>query len=364
MTDKNKKYIILQTVAPDYRSKFYNFLSNHLGQKFSILAGSEYFQKTIKTDENIAGYVKIINFYLFNRAILFQYGMWRAAIGAQVLIVELNPRIISNWILLIFRKIIRKKTIVWGHLWSRKGKTSPTNILRKIMRLISDKTIVYTLSQMRELELAEPSISVDYAPNAIYQKDETTSPLLRPESEINNLIYVGRLVPSKKPMLLLKAFHNSIMELAPEVKLYIIGEGPEKQKIQDYCKTHQLLDRVYTPGHLNDYNALSEFYSSSIFSISPGYVGLSITQSLWFGVPMLISKQENHSPEIELAKEEFNALYFDSDNERDLKEKIISIFNNRSKWYNRRDQISQNCTERYSIEAMAGAFIKSFQNNA
>ena len=79
---------------------------------------------------------------------------------------------------------------------------------------------------------------------------------------------------------------------------------------------------------------------------------------------MLISKQENHSPEIELAKEEFNSLYFDSDNERDLKEKIISIFNNRSRWYNRRDQISQNCRERYSIEAMAGAFIKSFQNNA
>ena len=74
MTDKNKKYIILQTVAPDYRSKLYNFLSNHLGQKFSIFAGSEYFQKTIKTDENTAGYVKIVNFYLFKRAILQSTG--------------------------------------------------------------------------------------------------------------------------------------------------------------------------------------------------------------------------------------------------------------------------------------------------
>lgn len=44
-----------------------------------------------------------------------------------------------------------------------------------------------------------------------------------------------------------------------------------------------------------------DVYANALVSVSPGYVGLSLTQSLSFGVPMLIAIDEAHVPEIDAA---------------------------------------------------------------
>ena len=109
-------------------------------------------------------------------------------------------------------------------------------------------------------------------------------------------------------------------------------------------------------GHLSDIDSLRDLYAHSIVSISPGYVGLSVTQSFGFGVPMLVSKDENHSPEIEAIREQENALYFNTDDLVSFRESVLKLLNNKEYWISKRPEIQSFCRENYSVEVMAQVF--------
>ena len=151
-----KKLIILQTVLPDYRKKLFLYIKTELGDFFELYGGDYYFEKSVKTDQTVFFKKSVKNIYLFKRRFLFQFRMWLVVLKNNVLVLELNPRILSNWIILILRKGTRKKTILWGHAWPRKGKDSKTDTIRNFMRILGDEIIVYTKSQQKELRLKMP----------------------------------------------------------------------------------------------------------------------------------------------------------------------------------------------------------------
>ena len=177
---------------------------------------------------------------------------------------------------------------------------------------------------------------------------------------IKDLIYVGRLTELKKPKLLLEAFHKALPELDDNVNLIFVGDGEEKNRLEDYVAKNKLENRVILTGHISDYSKLADYYSKSLFSVSPGYIGLSVTQSFGFGVPMLVSRNENHSPEIEAVIENENALFFDTDNLENFKDKILLIYKEKENWVTKRQSICDSCKEKYSINAMGNTFIKLF----
>ncbi len=156
---------------------------------------------------------------------------------------------------------------------------------------------------------------------------------------------------------MVKAFHKSLDLIPEDAKLIIVGDGEEKEKIQQYTNRYHLTNRIQLLGHISDYNSLKELYHHAIFSVSPGYVGLSITQSFGFGVPMLISRNENHSPEIEAVKEHENALFFKTDDMDDFAQKLQNIYQSKEEWLKKRKKIIDFCKQNYSIEAMAQVFI-------
>jgi glycosyltransferase involved in cell wall biosynthesis len=178
--------------------------------------------------------------------------------------------------------------------------------------------------------------------------------------EVKNVIYVGRLVAAKKPLFLVKAFHK-LLDL--DTNLIIVGDGPERKKIDEYIETYNLESRIQLMGHINDFNKLKQLYATSLVSVSPGYVGLSITQSFAFGVPMLISRNENHSPEIEAAKESSNAVFFQTDNQNDFCFKLEEIFKFKKAFFKKRKTIANECKKHYTIEQMATSFFEILKEN-
>lgn len=346
------RLIIIQTVAPDYRGLFFERIKEVLGDNFELYAGDESFETTIQTKSKI--YKKVKNHFLLNRRFLLQSKIWHLLLKNDVLVLEMNPRIISNWIFLLIRKLFGKKTILWGHAWPRNGQNSKSDRLRNLMRKLASKIIVYTNQQKKELQVKMPNKQILSAPNAVYRIENMKTIMHHHQV---NLIYVGRLVPSKKVFFMVKAFHNALSALPKEAKLLIVGDGEEKEKLDDYINKHKLNKRIILFGHIGEYLKLQALYNDSIFSISPGYVGLSITQSFGFGVPMLISKNENHSPEIEAVTEYENALFFETDNVDDFTNKLKNIYTNLEHWKNKRKKIVSFCKESYSTEAMANVFI-------
>ena len=347
-----KKLTIIQTVAPDYRNLFFQRLKDVLKDRFELYAGNESFETSIKTQSKIHKEVK--NHFLWKRKFLFQTKIWHLLFKDDVIVLELNPRILSNWLFLIIRKILSKPTVLWGHAWPRNGKKAKSDILRHWMRKLGDKIIVYTHRQKKELQEKMPGKEIEAAPNALLK---SSSMQTEQNATAKDLIYVGRLVAAKKVYFLVKAFHHALNLIPDDAKLFIVGDGEEKEKIQQYINRHNLSNRIQLLGHISDYKTLKKLYTHALFSISPGYGGLSITQSFGFGVPMLISKTENHSPEIEAVKEGINALFFKTDNLDDFARKLQMIYQEREYWLKKREKIVDFCQKNYSVEAMAQVFI-------
>ena len=349
-----KKLVIIQTTVPDYRKNFFDYLYESLPNKFVLYGGDEYFETSTKSDENIRKN-KVGNHFLFGRKFLFQTKIWHLLFKDIVLVLELNPRIISNWIFLLIRYILKKETVLWGHAWSRKGVNSKTDWLRNTMRRLSSRIIVYTNKQKEELQEKMPTKKIEAAPNAVLKSEEIK--LFTHTNDINNLIYVGRLTKAKKPFYLVDFFYKNISILPKEVKLLLVGDGEEKEKIQKFVREKKIEERVLIKGHISDYEQLKKMYSQSLFSVSPGYIGLSVTQSFGFGVPMLVSENENHSPEIEAVIPNKNALYYKTDDVVDFGKNLQQIFKDKEIWINKRAEIIQFCKEKYTVEAMGKTFV-------
>ncbi len=345
------KLIIIQTAIPDYRKEFFKRLKQTLGERFELYGGGRYFEKTVITDQTIE-HKAIPNHYFFYRKALFQEGVLKLVTSSAVLVLEMNPRIVSNWLLLLVRKILGRKTVLWGHAWPRAGKESKSDLLRHMMRQLSSSIIVYTKTQQRELKLKMPNKKIYAAPNALIIADKMQSVTDHPR----HFIYVGRLTEPKKVLFLVKAFSKALEYLPNDVELRLIGDGDQRLKIEEFIRVHSLGKRVKLYGHISDYEILKKLYAQSLFSVSPGYAGLSITQSFGFGVPMLISRDEPHSPEIEAVTEGENALFYETDDVIRFRESVEAIYTNTSEWIEKRDEIAAYCRSNYSVEAMAQVF--------
>lgn len=350
--------VILQACAPDYRKKFYAELSKRYPKTYKLLAGDALSEKSVKTDYSIPQINKITNHYFFNRKVLIQYDSFFEALKAPYLVIELTPRTLSNWVLLILRKLLGKKTALWGHAWPRAGKDAKTDSVRSVMRSLADKIILYTQTQVDELKTIMPNADIVYAANAIYYKHEMY-PLDSTASLGNHIIYVGRLHSEKKPRLAIEAFALAYPHLCPDSKLIFVGSGDaEKALMQDTAKALGISDKVIFKGHISEHETLKQLYHESFVSISPGYVGLSITQSFGFGVPIIIGRDEPHAPEIECAIEGENCAFFQSDNPQDFADKIVRFYSEKEKWSEKKDFLATYAREKYSVEKMVEPFLQ------
>ena len=224
------------------------------------------------------------------------------------------------------------------------------------MRRLSDGVVLYTYSQAREMAEHDAATRTFVAPNAIYRAGEMIAAV--PASPPNSFIYVGRLVPAKKPDVLLDAFIDAHQELPSSTRLVVVGDGPMMASLRGVAARSPVADRVEFLGHVSDHAILQKLYATAIASVSPGYVGLSLTQSLGFGVPMMIARDEPHAPEIEAARDGWNSFIYSPSTSESLARALIATAGRRDDSVIRGvRRSSRDCRERYSAEAMARGFV-------
>ena len=112
-------------------------------------------------------------------------------------------------------------------------------------------------------------------------------------------------------------------------------------------------------GWIDDRRELSGLFGSAIANVSSGYVGLSATQSLGFGCPVIYPDADAHAPEVCLVTSE-NSLEFESDSEQSLASALIEL-NQRQHEY-QRQSISDDVRQTYSAERMANNFLSALES--
>jgi glycosyltransferase involved in cell wall biosynthesis len=354
-------HVLIQPALPEYRRVFIEeLIERHADARLRVFVGPEAYEDSVKTSDAVAALVDIVeNKFFFGRRLLWQRVPLRTCLAASVVICDLNPRCLSNWAVLVLRKVRRRPTVVWGHISGKVAGTSPfRRMLRASMLRLASVVVTYTEEDRRRIINDVPRARVVAAPNALMRRKEMGA--TRGLTDPRHFIYVGRLTPQKRPGLLIEAFCQARGRLGTESKLLVVGDGPLRSRLE------AMAERSNSPGieflgSQSSPSVLKSLYADSLASVSPGYVGLSLTQSLGFGVPMIIARDEPHSPEIEAATNGVNAVFFESGSVSRLASALVGVADSSAEWIRRRDQIAEEAKARYSVEAMTDAVVKAIR---
>ncbi|TFD83903.1 glycosyltransferase [Cryobacterium lactosi] len=350
-------FVLYLAVLPFYRQKCIESLAETENLNVGLYAGSRHIDPTIRTGIDSSLYQLVTNTVIAGRG-LIQTGHWGAALRAQTTILDLNPRSATAWVLLILRRVGRRRTLLWGHLHPRAGGESKTASLRRLMRRLAQGTVLYGYDSVLPARAELPNSPVWVAPNSLYRANEMGASSTN--DSYSHVLYVGRLVADKKVEVLIRGFLQSELRKSG-ARLLIAGQGEELVRLQQLVTSlGGSKDEVSFLGQVAEVSELQALYAGAVCSVSPGYVGLSLTQSLGFGVPMAISRDEPHAPEIELAR--FGGVaFFDTDDPASLARTLDSF--PRQGAGAERSALADSVRQAYSAEAMASGIKHALRND-
>lgn len=345
---------------PDYRRNFLSELREAFdrnGDELILVGGDVYSDPTVRSAD-FAGVVRLRNRHWLGRRILWQPGALKYLRGLDVVVVDLNPRSLTAALVLVLCRYRRTRTLVWGHILPRAGASARTVPVRRAMRRFADGVISYTWTDADLVRSEDPGAEVWVASNGLYRASDLGWDPATPRTDT---IYVGRLEPAKKPELLVRAFAIARDRLPTEARLRIVGDGSLRGRLEELSTELGIGADVIFPGHVSDLATLREFYSTAAVSASPGYVGLSLTQSLGFGVPMVVADDEPHAPEVELLND-VTGLSFTADSAESLADKLVEVYTKPEVWDH--ESIVRMVRETYSSSAMTHGFERALRGIA
>lgn len=336
-------------VLPGYRQSCMEILVDTFDGDLRLFVSDRHLDRTVKSGVRVSGLQTVRMVRLFGDRAFLQIGHLREALALETLVVDLNPRSITAWMLLVARRALKRRTLVWGHLHPRGGSETRSASVRHAMRRLAAGTISYTYSDQDQARQELPGQPVWVATNALYRATDI-QPHAAPEpAERTDVLYVGRFEPAKKVDLVVRAFAIAVKD-SPGLRLRLVGGGSQRQQLAELAEQLSVADKVHFEGWVEGVAALRDFYSTAVCSVSPGFAGLGLTQSLGFGVPMVVAKDEPHSPEIELAATG-GVIWVKSNNPASMAEGLEVAFVQRGRLP--ADDVAQFVREHYSAETMA-----------
>ena len=163
--------------------------------------------------------------------------------------------------------------IGWEHNHHHNNKRYALNIIKSSWNLDYLVLVSKDLKKFYSKEMRKSKCVCLYIPNVL-----DTMPKRLATLQEKRLISVGRLSPEKGQLDLLRIF-NRLVQKHKDWVLDIVGDGPERDKLENYIKGHNLEDKVTLHGFQNKEYIDKLLHKSSI------YIMTSFTES--FGIVLL-----------------------------------------------------------------------------
>ena len=356
---RRDEYLVLQMSMGHYRQRFLDELSR---QAFPVrfLVGDHGFDDHSPTELD-SPLVEPTgpNILVLGRRIGLQRRVLRRAVAAPVVVVLLNPRVATTWAVALVRRLLGRPTVAWGHAWPRRGPAARSDRVRAVLRRLPTALLVYTETERSQLLARWPRLRVFVAPNAVYPAHEM-QPAPPSGAEPANLVWIGRMIEAKRPLLAIEGFERAAEHLPDSCRLVMVGSGPDLEAVRERARSSPWRDRIDVTGQVTEHDALAKIFGDAVAMLSTGYLGLNATQSIGFGVPVIHPDDEPHAPEVE-ALDESNSRSFGARDVDALAEAVVGVFRERDKWLARREEISRRARTRYSSEAMARGLIDALE---
>lgn len=354
------KTIINQTIWPHYRVDLIREISRRAPRQFSFVSGEKSFGPSLVTDPRVSSdVVRWRNWFSKRESVIWQLGAFRhLAFTRDLVITEFNLRCLSTIAICVIRSFLRRKTVLWGHVSGRSDQLLPS-LIRRLMLSLCDGFITYTESDGRRMRAEKPLLAIWTAPNSLYTEAQILQAKNKHKEEGTSVVYVGRLTTEKRVDSLVREFHEGrkLGFWSKEVVLKIAGDGPLFGWLRTYIEKNDLATSVILLGQITEFEKLLELYGDAICSVSAGYIGLQATQSLAFGVPVVLPKGERHSPEVVLCEQGSTAVFYSEQPGDHLRDSLAKVISDAGLWRSRRAAIIEKVLSQYTIEKMACAFL-------
>jgi glycosyltransferase involved in cell wall biosynthesis len=350
---------ILQTCVPAYRIALFDSLAAELGSDFRVVAGDRFFDPSVRTVScDASWYNACHNRFLVRNQLLWQEGAAMARLLEGPLVVEGNPRCLRTWLLLTEGRRRRIPVAVWGHALGRHSAAAKMASSRRAMFSMASTIICYCYAERESLQRVFPAKQILVAGNSAVRRSDFSA-LETPPRERSEVLFMGRLVAAKKPLLLVQAIHQLQCQ-GLDIGATFVGEGPERGQCEQFVREHSLKG-VSFAGACFERQKLREMAQNCFAAASPGYVGLSALDSLSFGLPVAFCKSEPNAPEVEALEDGQNALSFAEDSAPELARVLAKFYEERARWLASGKRDCQGVGESYSIERMSQQFLEFFR---
>ena len=161
------------------------------------------------------------------------------------------------------------------------------------------------------------------APNTV-----AVSPI-KEEVKKDTLLVIGTLYREKGIQTLLDVYK----ELRPSCKLpllNIIGKGPDYDVINHWIQDNDMQDLIVLRGAIYDINEKAKYFAQALACISPKQAGLTVLESMGYGVPFVSSKNAITGGELLNVHNGVDGVVMDSENE--LTDVVKDIADNPDKY--------------------------------
>jgi glycosyltransferase involved in cell wall biosynthesis len=357
--------VVVQGALPDYRVHLVRALRRLDPRPVRVVSGETHFTPTVVAvlgDEAID--LRVVNRYLLGRRLLAQPGAVCPGITAGVAVLEFNPRIVSSWVVLVVRRLLRRPTVLWGHVAGRGGSGWLAARLRRAAVRLSGHLLVYTDHEAREAALAYARARVTSAPNGLYASADARPVEPGPEPQ-PAFVFSGRLVPGKRCDIAVAAFALARRSgcLPEHAELRLVGDGPERDRLEADVDRLGVAGSVRFLGNIpaSDEARVAEVYADALASVCAGYVGLNAIQSLWFGVPVITARGEPHAPEVAALRCGVNAVFAPTAGAAELATCLAAVWRDRMRWWAARVPIAETCREHHSVERTARGLVDAIE---
>jgi len=326
-----------------YKARFLNLLSQDAKIELSVLKGTGrhgYGDKEIKKNWNFKLREVSVSKKNYGFSLKIAKTIKQKFSDFQWVLISAEKKNFPLFILLLFLRFKAKKKgkevkiISYCHplIKSVNGKFTKLDILlSKIYFKNLDRVIFYT-KQGYNLAIKQNYIKKEkayWANNTIDTSEVSKfNNYIYPKRDPITILFIGRLIVSKRIPLLLEYYRRLKLELAEaNLRLEVIGDGPLLNEVKAAAN---LDSSIIIHGSVIDESKIAPIMCRSSIVFIPGHSGLSINHAFSYGRPYVTLDGPSQPPEVDYILNAVNGYFLKGSFEENLTT-LVKLLTNKEK---------------------------------
>lgn len=320
MESNKARMLIITNMLPHYRVAFYNELEKCYNLHIVYSFGMKPEGATFSHER-----IEVLRLWKFN---LHKKKLTKLSKDYDVIIAIFSISYLSVLLLLLSKS--KKKVILWGMgvSGSTTKKYDSSQRYTPIMKFMMKRAgaVLFYSDYPKEKYIA---LGLDSKKMFVAHNTTKILQIKLDDKKKKNLLFVGTLYKSKNLKKLFEIYKKALAIESSLPSLDIVGSGEEWDFLNTWVENNGLSQNIVFHGAITNQELLTDFYKRSIASISLGQAGLSVQQSMGYGVPFITTKDAYTGGEIFDICDETGVLL---DSEEELFEVLLDIANNRERY--------------------------------